>query len=49
MEKKNDENMKKLESNQEIQQLYIKQRALYLRLIDLINRFAETMNFEVPE
>lgn len=49
MEKKNIDNMKKLESNQEIQNLYTKQRALYMRLMDLVNKFAELMNFEIPE
>jgi hypothetical protein len=49
MEKKNIENLKKLESNQEIQALYTKQRLLYTKLIDLVNKYAEIMNFEVPE
>lgn len=49
MEKKNNDNLKKLDSNQEIQILYTKQRNLYIKLIDLVNKFAEIMNFDVPE
>lgn len=49
MEKKNIENMKKLDSNKEVQEAYTKQRNSYLKLIDLINIYAETMNFDVPE
>lgn len=49
LEKKNFENMKKLDSNNEINQAYLKQRAFYLKYISLINEFAEVMDFEVPE
>jgi|LauGreDrversion4_2_1035121.scaffolds.fasta_scaffold614304_2 hypothetical protein len=49
MEKKNNDNLKKLDSNQEIQNLYTKQRNLYIKLIDLVNKFAEAMNLDVPE
>ena len=49
LEKKNYENMKKLDSNNEINQAYLKQRAFYLKYINLINEFAEIMNFEVPD
>lgn len=49
MEKKNYENMKKLDSNNEINQAYQKQRAFYIKYINLINEFAEIMNFDVPD
>ena len=49
MEKKNIDNMKKLESHQEILNSYTKQRTLYMKLMDLVNKFAEIMNFDVPE
>jgi hypothetical protein len=49
MEKKNNDNLKKLDSNQEIQNLYTKQRNLYIKLIDLVNKFADAMNLDVPE
>jgi hypothetical protein len=49
IEKKNYENMKKLDSNNEINQAYQKQRAFYIKYINLINEFAEIMNFDVPD
>lgn len=49
LEKKNFENMKKLDSSNEVNQAYLKQRAFYLKFIQAINEFAEVMNFEVPE
>jgi hypothetical protein len=49
LEKKNQENMRKLDSNNEINQAYTKQRNLYLKYIGLIGEYAEIMNLEVPE
>jgi hypothetical protein len=41
--------MKKLESSNEINIAYTKQRNYYLKLIGLINEYAEIMDLEVPE
>lgn len=49
LEKKNFENMRKLDSNNEINQAYQKQRAFYLKYIGLINEFAEILDFDIPE
>jgi hypothetical protein len=49
LEKKNFENMRKLDSSNEINQAYQKQRTFYLKYIGLINEFAEILDFDVPE
>ncbi len=49
LEKKNFENMRKLDSNNEINQAYQKQRTFYLKYICLINEFAEILDFDIPE
>ncbi len=49
LEKKNFENMRKLDSSNEINQAYQKQRTFYLKYIGLINEFAEILDFDIPE
>jgi regulator of nonsense transcripts 2 len=49
LEKKNFENMKRLDSNNDVNTAYMKQRSLYLKFIQIINEFAEIMDFEIPE
>jgi hypothetical protein len=49
LEKKNFENMRKLDSNNEINQAYQKQRTFYLKYIGLINEFADILDFDIPE
>lgn len=49
LEKKNYENLKKLDSNIEIQLEYQKKRQIFTKLLKLIKSFAEIMDFEPPE
>jgi len=49
LEKKNYENLKKLESNNEIQNEYQKKRQIFTKLLRLTRAFAEIMDFEPPE
>jgi hypothetical protein len=49
LEKKNFENMRKLDSNNEVNQAYQKQRSFYLKYIGQINEFAEILDFDIPE
>jgi len=49
LEKKNFENLKKLDSNNEIQNEYLKKRTIFTKLLRLTRAFAEIMDFEPPE
>jgi flagellar hook-basal body complex protein FliE len=49
LEKKNQENMRKLDSSNDINQQYTKQRNLYVKYLGLIGEYAEIMNLDVPE
>jgi len=49
LEKKNFENLKKLESNNEIQNEYLKKRQMFTKLLRLTKAFAEILDLEPPE
>ena len=49
IEKKNFENLKKLDSSNEIQNEYQKKRLSFTKLLRLTKAFAEIMNFDPPE
>lgn len=49
LEKKNFENLKKLESNNEIQNEYQKKRQMFTKLLRLTKAFAEILDLEPPE
>jgi len=49
LEKKNYENLKKLDSNNEIQNEYQKKRQIFTKLLRLTRAFAEIMDLDLPE
>ena len=49
LEKKNFESVKNFDIENDTTILYTKTRNNYLKYINLINKFAETMNFDIPE
>lgn len=49
LEKKNEDSMTAANNNQNDNNAYQKERNFYIKYISLINIFAETMNFDIPE